>query len=166
MQKEEIDLTNKTKLQKYLYYFDKYTSRNQSDPFLAFIWILFIGFLTSILEFEFINTSQNYIIYLTKGLFKEVFISLFVVLLVWAWIINLVFMRRDICYYVVIYTCCCLYLFATHDISFSLFLHNLNPFEIFIDGFGFYMIVQLLLKLIMVYLIYKMFLSIKNRKIF
>ena len=84
MQKEEIDLTYKTKLQKYLYYFDKYTSRNKTDYSLAFIWILIICLLSSILAFEFVDISENHIIYLREGFLKEFVISLFVILFVGA----------------------------------------------------------------------------------
>ena len=62
-----------------------------------------------------------------------------------------------------LYLSICLYLLVTHDLSFNLLLHNLNIFELIENGFGFYLIVQISLKIIILYLIYKMIIAIKNR---
>ena len=145
--------------------FDTITSNNGKDWFLALIWIFVFEFISAILEYEYLEKAKYFIEPLSDGLFKEFFIAFLIVLFIWYSIYNFIFMRRNQFFILALYTAICVYLLVTNDISFNLFLHNLNPFEIGIDGFGFYMIFQIFFKFLMLYLIYKMLLAIRNRKI-
>jgi len=146
-------------------YFDSITSNNGKDWFLALIWIFIFEFISSIFEYEYLERAQNYIEPLPDGLVKELSIAFLIVIFIWYSIYNFIFMQKNEFFLLALYTSICIYLLITNDITFNLFLHNLNPFEITIAGFGLYMIVQLILKLLMLYLIYKMLLAIKNKKV-
>ena len=72
-------------------------------------------------------------------------------------------MKKEQFFVFTLYLSICVYLLSTNDLSFNLLAHNLNIFEITIDGFGFYMVFQLFLKFIIFYLIFKMLIALKNR---
>ena len=148
----------------FLYKFDKITSNNGKDPFLAFIWILIFEFTSTILEYEYLDISEQYIFHMQDGLFKELFIALLFVLFIWYCVYSIVFMYRKQFITLFLYGSLCVYLLITHDITFNLLLHNLNPISIIENGFSFYMFVQLFLKLIIIYLVIKMLTSIKKEK--
>lgn len=145
--------------------FDAITSNNGKDWFLALLWIFIFEFTSSILEYEYLEKAKFYIEPIPEGLLKELSIALLIVLFIWYSIYNFIFMRKNQFFILTLYTSICVYLLVTNDITFNLFLHNLNPLEVAIDGFGFYMLSQIFLKFLILYLIYKMLLAIKNRKI-
>ena len=149
----------------YLNHFDKITSNNGTDWLLAFIWILVLQFISTILEYEFLDVAESYIFHIEEGVFKELFISAIFVLFIWYCVYSIVFMYRKQFVTLALYGSICMYLTITHDITFNLLLHNLNPFELFIDGFGFYMMTQITLKIIITYLFIKMLFTIKNQKL-
>ena len=143
--------------------FDSITSENGKNWLLALNWILVLEFFLSFLEYKFLNVSRGYIEYIPNGIFKELLIAILIVLFIWYSIYNFIFMQKEKFFTFTLYISICIYLLSTNDISFNLLLHNLNIFEIIADGFGLYMIVQLLLKFIIFYLIYKMLIAFKNR---
>lgn len=147
------------------YKFDKLTSNNGKSWLLALNWILFLEFLSSIIEFHFLDISKNYVEYIPEGIFKELSIAFMIVLFIWYSVYSFVSLQKESFFILSLYSTICLYLLITHDLSFNLLLHNLNLFEIFEDGFSFYLIIQLLLKFIIVYLIFKMFIAFRNRKV-
>ena len=143
--------------------FDSITSENGKNWLLALNWILVLEFFLSFLEYKFLDVSRGYIEYIPNGIFKELLIAILIVLFIWYSIYNFIFMQKEKYFTFTLYISICIYLLSTNDISFNLLLHNLNIFEIIADGFGLYMIVQLLLKFIIFYLIYKMLIAFKNR---
>lgn len=145
--------------------FDKITSNNGTDWFLALIWVFIFEFISAILEYEYLDMAKEYIEPLPDGLYKEISIAFLIVLFIWYSIYNFIFMKKNQFFLLALYTSICVYLLITNDITFNLFIHNLNPFEITLAGFGFYMIIQLFLKLLMLYLLYKMLLAFKNKSI-
>ena len=145
--------------------FDKITSNNGKDWLLAFIWIVIIELFSAILEYEFLDIAKSYIFYMQESIYKELLISIIFVSFIWYCVNSIVFMYRKQFVILALYGSICIYLVITHDLTFNLLMHNLNPFEIGIDGFGFYMFFQLTLKFIIAYLFIKMFISIKNRKL-
>lgn len=147
------------------YKFDKLTSNNGKSWLLALNWILFLEFLSSILELKFLDVSKNYIEYLPDGLYKELSIAFMVVLFIWYSVYSFVSLKKESFFIFTLYSSLCVYLLITHDLSFSLLLHNLNLFEVFENGFGFYLSIQLLIKFIIVYLFFKMIVSFKNRNL-
>lgn len=148
----------------FLHKFDKITSNNGKDSLLTLIWILILEFTSTILEYEYLDTSEQYIFHMNDGLFKELFIALLFVLFIWYCIYSIVFMYRKQFITLALYGSLCIYLLITHDITFTLLIHNLNPIHLVENGFSFYMMVQLFLKLIIIYLLIKMFIILKKEK--
>jgi hypothetical protein len=143
--------------------FDSITSENGKNWLLALNWILVLEFFSSFLEYKFLDVAKGYIEYIPNGIFKELLIAILIVLFIWYSIYNFIFMQKEKFFTFTLYISICIYLLSTNDISFNLLLHNLNIIEVIADGFGLYMIVQLLLKFIIFYLIYKMLIAFKNR---
>lgn len=146
------------------YKFDLITSKNGKDWLLALNWIFVFEFTSTIIEYGFIQKAQNYIEPLSEGWAKELSIAVLIVLFIWYSIYNFIYMQKEKFILFTLYISICIYLLVTNDVSFNLLFHNLNPLEIFIDGIGFYMIIQIILKCITLYLIYKMMIAFKNRK--
>lgn len=144
--------------------FDAITSKNGQDWLLALNWIFVFEFTSTIIEYEFIQKAKTYIEPLSNSLTKELSIAVLIVLFIWYSVYNFIYMQRDKFFLFTLYISICIYLLVTNDVSFNLLLHNLNPLEIFIDGIGFYMMIQVLLKCITFYLLYKMIIAIKNKK--
>lgn len=151
-------------LQNLRYKFDTITSRNGKDWLLALNWILVLELLSTILEYNLVQKAQNFVEPLNDGLLKELSIAFLIVVFIWYTVYNIIFMHKEKFLLFTLYISICIYLLFTNDLSFNLLLHNLNPFELLIDGFGFYMIVQIILKLTILYLIYKMLIAFRNRK--
>ena len=160
--KENNLSTNRFKT--YLNKFDKVTSNNGKDWVLAFIWIVILELFSSILEYIYLDVGKAYIFYMEESIFKELLISAIFVSFVWYLVSSIIFMYRKQFVILSLYGSVCIYLAITHDLTFNLLLHNLNPFELGIDGFGFYMIFQVLLKIVIIYLLIKMFSAIKTKK--
>lgn len=156
-----------TGLKKYLFIFDKYTSRNGQDWLLALTWIFIFEIISTILEYEYLDIAQNYVYHLPDGIFKESIIALFLVFFVWYIVYSLIYMKRHQFFFLGIYTILVGYLLITHDITFNLLVHNLiNPFEFEFEfnSFSFYILLQLFIKIIITYLLFKLYISVKNRK--
>lgn len=151
-------------LKKILDKFNSITSDNGKNWLLAFIWIVIFESISTIIEFKNIEYSQNYITHMPDGVFKEVLIAILLVVFLWYGVYNFIFVHRDRFFLYALYSAVCIYLFFTHDITFTLMLHNLNPFALSYNEFSFYLIIQLFIKIIIIYLAYKMLIAIKNLK--
>ena len=149
--------------QKVKYKFDLITSNNGTNWLLALNWILVLEFLSTIIEYQFVDVAKNFVIHIPNSLQKELAIAVMIVLFIWYSIYNFIFMKKEQFFVFTLYLSICVYLLSTNDLSFNLLAHNLNIFEITIDGFGFYMLFQLFLKFIIFYLIFKMIIALKNR---
>jgi hypothetical protein len=143
--------------------FDLITSNNGKSWLLALNWILLIELFSTVLEYEFIDISKNFVVYMPSSIQKELLIAIMIVLFIWYSIYNFIYMRKEQFFIFTLYLSICIYLFITDDLSFNLLAHNLNLFELTIDGFGFYLIIQSILKFIIFYLIYKMIIAFRNR---
>lgn len=144
--------------------FDFITSNNGKSWLLALNWICIFEFMASIIEYEFIDDAKNYIQPLESHLYKELAIAIFVVLILWYLIYNFIYLEKRKYLKFTFYMSVCVYLILTDDFSFNLLFNNLNPSEIFINGFGFYMFIQIFLKLLILYLLYKVLTIIKKAK--
>ncbi|QKF66142.1 putative membrane protein [Arcobacter venerupis] len=143
--------------------FDLITSNNGKNWLLALNWILLIELFSTVLEYKFIDVSKKFVVYMPSSIQKELLIAIMIVLLIWYSIYNFIYMKKEQFFIFTLYLTICIYLFITDDLSFNLLAHNLNLFELTIDGFGFYLIIQLILKFIIFYLIYKMIVAFRNR---
>lgn len=144
--------------------FDLITSSGGKNWLLALNWIFVLEFTSTIIEYAFIQKAQNFIEPISSGFVKELSIAILIVLFIWYSIYNFIYMHKEKFFLFTLYISVCIYLLVTNDISFNLLLHNLNPFELMINGFSFYLIIQLILKILILYLIYKMLVAFKNRK--
>lgn len=160
MQKQ---INNTSLYKKIKYKFDLITSNDGTNWLLALNWILVLEFLSAILEYQFLDIARKFVIHIPNGFEKELLIAIMIVLFIWYSIYNFIFMKKEQFFIFTLYLSVCVYLLITNDLSFNLLAHNLNIFEITIDGFGFYMFFQLILKFIIFYLIFKMIIAIKNR---
>lgn len=143
--------------------FDFISSNNGTNWLLALNWILILEYFSAVLEYLFIDNAKKFVINIPDGMLKELLIGVMIVVFIWYSIYNFVFMKKEQFFIFTLYISLCIYLLITNDLSFNLLAHNLNIFEITIDGFGFYMMFQILLKFVILYLIYKMLIALKNR---
>lgn len=142
----------------FLHYFDKITSNNGKDWFLALTWIFIFEIISSIIEFKYLTIARTYVVEIQEGFFKEMLIAIFVVFFVWHFIYSIINMRRNQFYFLIMYGLLGTYFYITHDVTFNLLFHNIiNPFEFEFNGFSFYTVVQFTIKAIIIYLIFKMF---------
>lgn len=161
MEKEILEENNFS----FRYKFDKLTTDNGKSWLLALNWILFLEFFSSTIEFYFLDISKNYIEYIPDGVYKELSIAFMIVLFIWYSVYIFISLKKESFFIFTLYSLICLYLLITNDLSFNLLLHNLNIFVIIENGFSFYLFVQLLIKIIILYLIFKMLISFKNRNL-
>ncbi|MDD2886924.1 MAG: hypothetical protein PHY66_03905 [Aliarcobacter sp.] len=159
----EIETNNSSLYQTIKSKFDFITSNNEKDWLLALNWILVLEYFSAVLEYIFIDSAKKFIINIPDGMLKELLIAIMIVVFIWYSIYNFIFMKKEQFFIFTLYISLCIYLLITNDLSFNLLAHNLNLFEITIDGFGFYMMFQILLKFVILYLIYKMLIALKNR---
>ena len=147
------------------FFFDKVTSNHGTDWLLALTWIFVFEFLSSILEYRYLEIAQNYIYHIPQSVYKEIGIALLIVAFIWYTVYMIVFMKRHQFFYLALFGSVGLYLIVTHDVTFNLLVHNiLNPFEFEFNSFGFYVIAQLFIKAVITYLIFMMLIAIRNRK--
>jgi len=139
---------NNYSFKKLKYKFDLITSDDGKNWLLALNWILLLELISSVIEYQFLDIAKTYIEYIPDGIYKELTIAMFIVLFTWYSIYNFIFMRRNQFFIFTLYISVCIYLLFTHDMSFNLLLHNLNIFEVTLEGFGFYVLIQILLKFI------------------
>ena len=149
----------------WLEFFDKVTSKNGTDWFLALTWIFVFELVSSIIEFKYLSIARTYVVEIPDGIFKEFLIAIFVSFFVWHFVYSIVYMRKNQFYFLIMYALLGIYFIITHDVTFNLLFHNIiNPFEFEFNGFGFYTIVQFTIKGIILYLLYKMFIAFKRTK--
>lgn len=159
-----MELKDKNIFKKSLFYFDKVTSNHSCNWLLTLTWIFVLELISSILEYKYLEIAQNYVYHIPESIFKEVGIALLLVAFIWYVVYVIIFMQKQQFFYLALFASLGFYMIITHDVTFNLLIHNLiNPFEFEFNGFGFYMIVQLFIKTIITYLIFKLLVSIKNR---
>ena len=159
----QVQTNNISLYQKIKNRFDFITSNNGTNWLLALNWILILEYFSAVLEYLFIDNAKKFVINIPDGMLKELLIGVMIVVFIWYSIYNFVFMKKEQFFIFTLYISLCIYLLITNDLSFNLLANNLNIFEITIDGFGFYMMFQILLKFVILYLIYKMLIALKNR---
>lgn len=149
----------------WLEFFDKITSKNGTDWFLALTWIFVFELISSIIEYKYLSIARTYVVEIEDGIFKELLIAIFVSFFIWHFVYSIVNMRRNQFYFLIMYALLGIYFFITKDVTFNLLFHNIiNPFEFEFNGFGFYTIIQFAIKVIIIYLVYKMFLAFRSKR--
>ncbi len=160
-----MQTSNTTTKEGFFYFFDKYTSKNTTDWYLALTWIFVLELVSSLIEYYYLPIAKTYIVDIPEGVFKEFLIAIFICFFVWYFIYSIVQMRKNQFFSLVLYMLLGLYFYLTKDVTFNLLFHNIiNPFEFEFSSFGLYTIIQIFIKLIILYLFTKMIISIKNVK--
>ncbi len=155
--------TKPTKLKKVKEGFDKITSNHSRDWKLVIVWIVIFELISSIVEYLFVK-HPNFSIGLPDTLFVELTVGLGLTLFIWGCVYTFIFWNKDRFLYLTLIGFIGLYLVVTHDMTFGFLLHNINPIHFFQVEFNFALFVELLFKLIILYLIYQLVVSYKNSK--
>lgn len=150
--------------QGFLYQFNEFTSKHGTDWFLALTWIFIFEIISSIIEYKFLDYSRTYVIHIQDGVFKELLIAVFVSFFVWHFVYSIIEMQKNQFYFLAMYVALIAYFVITNDMTFNLLFHNIiNPFEYEINGFTPYTVVQIFIKIIMLYLLVQMFKGLKHK---
>lgn len=150
--------------QGFLYQFNEFTSKHGTDWFLALTWIFIFEIISSIIEYKFLDYSRTYVIHIQDGVFKELLIAIFVSFFVWHFVYSIIEMQKNQFYFLAMYIALIAYFVVTNDMTFNLLFHNIiNPFEYEINGFTPYTVVQIFIKIIMLYLLVQMFKGFKHK---
>lgn len=81
MEENSINKNNYS-LKQLKYKFDLITSDNGKNWLLALNWVLVLEFLSSIVEYQFLDVAKGYIEYIPDGIYKEFAIAIFIVLFI------------------------------------------------------------------------------------
>ncbi len=150
--------------QGFLYQFNEFTSKHGTDWFLALTWIFIFEIISSIIEYKFLDYSRTYVIHIQDGVFKELLIAVFVSFFVWHFVYSIIEMQKNQFYFLAMYVALITYFIITNDMTFNLLFRNIiNPFEYEINGFTAYTVVQIFIKIIMLYLLVQMFKGLKHK---
>ncbi|QKF81068.1 hypothetical protein [Halarcobacter ebronensis] len=157
---------NKEKLKKVKDNFDKITSQNSTNWKLVLFWIFLFEVVAAIVEFIFVDKYVEYSVDIPHTLTTEILVGLAVTAFVWYCIFNIVFFdSAKNRFRLLIITLVGLYFVVTNDFSLQFLLNNLNPLHFFELDFGAVLILELLLKLVILYLIYQLIISAKNNRV-
>lgn len=151
------------KLKKVKYSFDKITSANSTNWQLVIFWIIIFEFIASILEFIYIDKSENYSVHIPHTPLTEFIVASFVTLFVWFCIYNIIFENRENIFKLAFFSMIGMYFIVTNDFTFQFLLQNMNPFHFFDLEFGVIFFIELFFKIIITYLLYQLLISYKNR---
>lgn len=155
---------DREKLKKVKYGFDKITSQNSTNWKLVLFWIFLLEIVASLIEFLSIDKSAEYSVAVSNTWTTQVLVGLAVTIFVWFCIYNIVHDDTKNRFRLLILTLIGLYFVVTNDFTLQFLLNNLNPMHFFELDFGGILILELLFKLIILYLIYQLILSTKKSK--
>lgn len=155
---------DREKLKKVKYGFDKITSQNSTNWKLVLFWIFLLEIAASLIEFLSVDKSAEYSVAVSNTWTTQVLVGLAVTIFVWFCIYNIVHDDTKNRFRLLILTLIGLYFVVTNDFTLQFLLNNLNPMHFFELDFGGILILELLFKLIILYLIYQLILSTKKSK--
>lgn len=144
--------------------FDKITSQNSTNWKLVLFWIFFFEVISAIFEFIFVDKYVEYSVSIPHTLTTEILVGLIVTAFVWYCIYNIIFDDPKNKFRLLILTLVGLYFVVTNDYSLQFLMNNLNPLHFLELDFGGILILELFLKLIILYLIYQLIVSTKKIK--
>lgn len=151
-------------LKRMFYYFNKITSQHGTNWILAIIWVLVFELISSSFEYYYLDVSSKYVYYIPNNFFKELFIALTIVVFIWLCVYNIIFMKKNPFFFLIVYICLGTYLLITKDVTFNLLVNNIiNPFKLEFST-KIYVFIQILIKIINTYLLYMTFISIRNSR--
>jgi hypothetical protein len=155
---------NKDKLKQVKESFDKITSQNSTNWKLVLFWIFCLEVVAAIVEFIWVDKYVEYSVKVPHTPAVEVLVGLGVTIFVWFCIYTIIYDDTKNRFRLLILTLIGLYFVVTNDFSLQFLLNNLNPLHFFELDFGAVLILELLFKLIILYLIYQLIISAKKNK--
>lgn len=159
-----MELNNKDKLKVYKHNFDRITSENSKNWQLLIFWIIFLEITDSILEFILLASSDSFVPIITSPLANELIPGILISIFVWCCIYNLVHWNTRDFLVLILVGMIGLYLLITKDLTFDFLIHNLEPLHFFQTGLSFSLILVLFFKLIILYLFYQLYVSLKKER--
>lgn len=158
-------MSENNKLKQVKYGFDKITSQNSKNWKLVLFWILFFEVTASIIEFIYIDKSQQYSVHINHTITTELILASIVGAFVWFCIYNIIFESKKNIFRLGLFSIVGLYFIVTSDFTLAFLIQNLNPFHFFDYELKTVFFIELFLKLILTYLLYQLIVSIKNTKL-
>ncbi len=155
--------TNKQKLKKIKYNFDKLTSANSTNWKLVLFWILIFELVATIIEYFYVDKVNTYSIKFPHNLLTEFLVALGITFFVWFVIYNIIFENKRHIFQLTFLSVVAVYFIITNDFTLQFLLQNINPLHFFDYEFGFIFFIELFFKFIIVYLLYQLVISYKNR---
>lgn len=153
----------KSRLKKVKNRFDLITSSNSTNWKLVLIWIIIIEIFASIIEFVNFDSSSKFSVYMEHTLFTEITLGIVVTLFVWFCIYNIIFENKKYIIRLIFIGIIGAYFIITNDFTLAFLLQNMNPFHFFDLEFGIVFLIELILKIVIVYLFFQLVKSIKNQ---
>ncbi|MCJ8326180.1 MAG: hypothetical protein MJK08_03675 [Campylobacterales bacterium] len=151
-------------LLKIKFIFDYLTSNHSKNWQLIIFWILMFELLASLFDYNFLSNSSSYIPVINHSISTELIISIFFVFFIWISIMNLLFWNLKNFFYTILYGFFFMYIFFTNDVNLSFLFHNIEPIHFFSNSFSLFLCIELFIKVIITYLFYQLFVSLKARK--
>lgn len=146
-------------------YIKRYIFGDFKNSRLLIFLIIILELFASIFEFVFIN-SNSLSSSVQRPFYLEFFISLLVTSYVGFVMYTFIFLSKRNFFISIFSTIVGLYLLITNDFSLSFLMHNIEPTHFFKLEFSIALVFELLIKLLITYIIYKLFMLIlKNREL-
>lgn len=152
-----------SKLKKVKENFDLITSQNATNWKLVLIWIVVIEIFASLIEFLNFDSSTKFSITFNHTLTTEIILGVAVTLFVWFCIYNIVFENRKYISRLLFIGVIGLYFIITNDFTLGFLLQNINPLHFFDLEFGFVFVIELIFKIVIVYLFIQLIKSLRNQ---
>lgn len=144
--------------------FDGMTSNHSQNWQLVVFWIIIFEIFASMFEYMFVGNSTSYIIKIQDGIAKEFFIGLYFSIFLWACVYNFIFWNKTNVLWLCLIAVTGVYFIITDDLMFNLLIHNFFPIHYLQASFSYAIAIELIFKFIIIYLIYQLILSLRNRK--
>lgn len=152
-----------SKLKKIKENFDLITSQNATNWKLVLIWIVLIEIFAAIIEFLNFDNSEKFSVYMEHTLSTEITLGIAVTLFVWFCIYNIIFENRKYINRLIFIGIIASYFIITNDFTLGFLLQNMNPLHFFDLEFGFVFIIELLFKILIIYLFIQLIKSLRNQ---
>jgi len=154
----------KENMKKFKDTFDKITSQNSTNWQLLLFWLIVVELFASIIEYLFLSNVNTSSVKIPHTIYTEIIVAIFVTSYVWFFIYNIINGTKRTLMKFMFFSVIGLYFIVTNDFTLNFLMQNLNPLHFFDLEFGFVFFVEVFLKLLMAYLVYQVFITIKNKQ--
>ena len=152
-------------LKKVKHRFDRITSANATNWKLVLFWIFVFEVIATIVEYIYVDKSEQFTVPIPHTFLNELLVACIVTLFVWFCIYNIIFENKKNIFKLAIFSIVGLYFIVTNDFTLQFLAQNLNPYHFFDLEFGVIFFIELFFKFLITYLLYQLFISIRNSNI-